>query len=127
MLATRRCLDWQHESNAVSLDDDLQDSHAHRRRPARRRRGDHRSVRLSGSIVIRARVENAEGLLRPGLFVRVRLILTVTENAILIPEEALVPVGSEQFVFRIVDGRVMNTKVQIGERLKGDVQVVGRG
>lgn len=76
------------------------------------------------SIVIRARIGNPDGLLRPGLFVRVRLILTVTENAVLIPEEALVPIGRAQFVFVVKDGKAVNTKVEIGERQKGEVQVL---
>ena len=41
------CLDWPHESNGVSTDDDPQDAEAHRRRPGRRRRCDHRNVRPS--------------------------------------------------------------------------------
>lgn len=76
------------------------------------------------SIVIRARLSNPDGLLRPGLFVRVRLILTVQENALLIPEEALVPIGNAQFVFVVKDGRAVNAKVEIGARQRGDVHIV---
>jgi membrane fusion protein (multidrug efflux system) len=76
------------------------------------------------SIVIRARISNPDGLLRPGLFVRVRLILTVTENAVLIPEEALVPVGTAQFVYVIRDGKAVKMRVEIGDRQRSDVQVL---
>ena len=77
------------------------------------------------SIVIRARIANPDDMLRPGLFVRVRLILTARENAVLIPEEALIPIGSDQFVYRVVDGKAVNTKVEIGERQSGEVHVTG--
>ena len=76
------------------------------------------------SIVIRARIANPDSVLRPGLFVRVRLILTVSENAVMIPEEALVPVGDAHYVFRIVDGKAIYTKVEVGERHEGDVHVI---
>jgi len=76
------------------------------------------------SIVIRARIANPDGVLRPGLFVRVRLILTVSENAVMIPEEALVPVGEAHYVFRVVDGKAAYTKVQIGDRQQGEVHIV---
>ena len=43
MLATPRCLVWQHESNGSSTNSDPPDSLAHRRRPGRRHRCDHRN------------------------------------------------------------------------------------
>ena len=55
-LTTPRCLDWQHESNRISTNNDPQDSQAHRRRPGRRHRCDHRNPRPSVSIVIGALV-----------------------------------------------------------------------
>lgn len=76
------------------------------------------------SIVIRARIANPDSVLRPGLFVRVRLILTVSENAVMIPEEALVPVGDAHYVFRVLDGKAVYTRVEIGQRHEGKVQVL---
>ena len=75
------------------------------------------------SIVIRAQVGNDDGSLRPGLFVRVRLILKGREDALLIPEQALVPAGEEQFVFRVTDGKAQRIKVSIGARRDGLVEV----
>ncbi len=76
------------------------------------------------SIVIRAELSNESGKLRPGLFVRVRLILKGRSDAVLIPEQALVPVGDSQFVFRIVDGKAQRAKVTTGERRDGLVEIV---
>ena len=57
------------------------------------------------SIVIRAQVRNQDTTLRPGMFARVRLLTHETQDALVVPEQAIVPQGDEQFVFRVVDGK----------------------
>jgi membrane fusion protein (multidrug efflux system) len=76
------------------------------------------------SVVIRARLPNSERLLRPGLFARVTLVLETRPQAVTVPEQAIMPRGSEQFVFTIVDGKVKQTKVTIGSRRDGRVEIV---
>ncbi len=76
------------------------------------------------SIVLRARVDNEERILRPGLFARVTLVLELKPDALTIPEQAIVPRGDSQFVFQIADGKVMQTKVTIGTRRNGRVEIV---
>ena len=61
--------------------------------------------------MLRARLPNPDGRLRPGLFVRVTLVLNEREGAMQVPEQALVPQGQDQFVFRVVDGKAKLTKV----------------
>jgi membrane fusion protein (multidrug efflux system) len=46
------------------------------------------------------------------------------QNALTVPEEALVPVGADQFVFRIADGKAQRVKVRVGVRRAGAVEVV---
>ena len=75
------------------------------------------------SIVLRARLPNPDDRLRPGLFVRVTLVLNEREDAIQIPEQALVPQGQDQFVFRVVDGKAALTKVTAGIRRDGMVEI----
>jgi membrane fusion protein (multidrug efflux system) len=76
------------------------------------------------SIVLRARLPNADGRLRPGLFARVTLVLNERDDALQIPEQALVPQGEDQFVFRVVDGKAALTKVEVGIRREGMVEIV---
>ncbi len=76
------------------------------------------------SIVIRAQVPNASTLLRPGMFARVRLITRDQADAMVVPEQALVPQGSEQFVFKVVDGKVSRVKVETGQRRDSKVEVL---
>ncbi len=75
------------------------------------------------SILIRAHIDNPDGALRSGLFVRVNLIVSSRDDAILIPEDALVPQGEDQFVFRVVDGKAAWTPVQIGQRQFKEVEI----
>ncbi len=76
------------------------------------------------SIAIRARIDNPDRVLRPGLFARVRLILDERPSAVVVPEQALVPRGQQRFVFRVVDGKAMRTEVRIGQRRSGQVEIV---
>lgn len=75
------------------------------------------------SIVIRAQVANPDTTLRPGMFARVRLITGERQDAIVVPEQALVPFGSDQFVFRVVDGKAQRVRVDIGQRGDGRVEI----
>jgi len=76
------------------------------------------------SIVIRALVRNSDTSLRPGMFARVRLITRDEQNALVIPEQAIVPQGDEQYVFRVTDGKANRVKIAVGQRRDGLVQVL---
>jgi membrane fusion protein (multidrug efflux system) len=76
------------------------------------------------AVVIRAQVKNADASLRPGMFARVRLITSESADSLVVPEQALVPQGSEQFVFKVVDGRAVRVKVDVGQRRDGRAEVV---
>jgi len=76
------------------------------------------------SIVIRAQVPNPDTALRPGMFARVRLITRDQADAMVLPEHAMVPQGSEQYVFKVIDGKVARVKVETGQRRDGMVEVV---
>jgi membrane fusion protein (multidrug efflux system) len=76
------------------------------------------------AVLLRARLRNTEGQLRPGMFVRTRLIVSARANALTVPEEALVPVGADQFVFRVADGKAQRVKVRTGVRRGGAVEIV---
>jgi membrane fusion protein, multidrug efflux system len=76
------------------------------------------------SVLVRARVDNAAGLLRPGMFARVQLI-TSESMALVVPESALSPSGQSQFVYRVVEGAAERVLVQLGERRGGLVEIVG--
>ena len=76
------------------------------------------------AIVIRAQVPNRDGKLRPGMFARVRLFTSDNKDAMVVPEEALFPLGDEKYVYKVVDGKALRQKVEIGQRREGRVEVL---
>ena len=75
------------------------------------------------TVLVRARVPNREGKLRPGMFARVWAHLAVRENAVWVPEQAIVPRGQDTYVFRVVEGKVELVRVQTGVRKAGEVEI----
>ena len=76
------------------------------------------------TVLLRARVPNQGMKLKPGMFVRVVLTLETRKNAILVPEPAIWPQGQSSFVYRVQDGKAMLTKVEIGARRPGEVEIL---
>jgi membrane fusion protein (multidrug efflux system) len=78
------------------------------------------------AIRVRAVLPNAEQILKPGMLMQVQLLKT-PRQAIVIPEEALMPLGDRQFVLLVdpADGnKVVRREVHIGGRRPGEVEVV---
>lgn len=76
------------------------------------------------AIILRARLPNRDGLLRSGMFARVTLLVEERDQAIVVPETALVPIGQNQFIFKVVDGKAVLTQIKIGQRRRGQVEIV---
>lgn len=76
------------------------------------------------TMLLRARVNNQGFKLKPGMFVRVALTLETRQNAILVPEPAIWPQGQDNYVYRVVDDKALLTKIEIGQRRPGEVEVV---
>lgn len=75
------------------------------------------------AIKLRARIPNPDGRLSPGLFARVQIVVEKRENALLVPESAVFADGRSQYVYRVVDGRVAQTEIELGLRRPGQVEV----
>lgn len=76
------------------------------------------------SFLLRARINNPEGRLRPGMFADAELVLAVRADALWIPEQAIVPIGERQFVYQVRDGTAYLTPVRTGLRKPGLVEIV---
>ncbi len=76
------------------------------------------------TILMRARIPNKGNKLKPGMFVRVAVTLANRPNAIIVPEQAIWPQGQDNFVYRVVDGKAALTKIQIGNRQPGRVEII---
>lgn len=82
-------------------------------------------VRLPGrTITVKAVAENPERILKPGMFVEARLATQVRPEALVVPEEAILPLGGTTYVWVITaDGTVDRTEVELGVRVPGRVEV----
>ena len=77
------------------------------------------------AIRLRARIPNPDGRLSPGLFARVQIVVERRENALLIPESAIFANGPSRYVYRVADGLVVQTEIELGQRRPGLVEVRG--
>lgn len=75
------------------------------------------------SLLIRAVIDNKEQQLRPGLFAKVLLEVSKNDLALLVPEQALIPQGKGYFVMTVVDGKVAQVPVVIGQRKNARVEI----
>lgn len=78
---------------------------------------------VTRTIPVRLVVPNPEGALRPGMFARVELITGHRQDALVVPESALVPSLDEFGVFAVDDGRARLRPVKLGVRLPGKVEL----
>lgn len=82
------------------------------------------------SVGIRGCIDNRQMHLRPGMFARVTPVFGVRDEARVIPEEAIVPQGGRQYVYKLVDGPDHDTRiaqrveVKVGIRQPGKVEIV---
>lgn len=76
------------------------------------------------NVALRAALPNPDLSLKPGYFARVNLTVENKENALLVPESALMPRGTEAFVYVVDGGKAVLRKVETGLRREGRVEIV---
>ena len=76
------------------------------------------------SVTLRAELPNGSLKLRPGLFAQVSVTLDVKQDALLVPEQAIWPIGNDKTVFVVEDGKAVQKTVTLGQRRPGEVEVV---
>jgi uncharacterized protein (TIGR03067 family) len=80
----------------------------------------------TGAATWRALLPNPEGILMPGLFVRVRLFISAPHKAMLIPEQAIGADQGQKFVYVVADKVVQYRRIQVGT-LEDGLRVVNEG
>ena len=82
----------------------------------------------TGTLAVRARLENKASLLMPGLFVRVRVTVQKGVDALLIPEKAVGTSQRGQYVLVITaDNKVELRDVEMGDDADGGLRIVAGG
>lgn len=83
--------------------------------------------RQTRSIAIRARIDNSDMRLRPGMFVRVSIPVDQAQTTLLLPETALVPQADKMIAFRVTgegeNAKAERIEVKMGQRNNGLVEV----
>jgi membrane fusion protein, multidrug efflux system len=81
-------------------------------------------VSLPGrTILVKANVPNPQRLLQPGMFIEARLVTAVRSKAVVVPEDAVVPVQGATFVWVVQEGKAAQRQVGIGVRTPGYVEI----
>jgi len=85
---------------------------------------DSRVDSINRTIGIKAVVDNSAGLIKPGSLVKVAVPLASKQNAVTIPEQALLMNGDRQTVFVIEGDTVKSHDITPGLRQRGVVEVL---
>lgn len=81
-------------------------------------------VQLPGrTILVKARVPNPRRELQSGMFIEARLATAVRPDAVVIPEDAVLPLQGSNFVWVVADGKATRRQVELGVRTPGFVEV----
>ena len=82
---------------------------------------------VTRAVTVRALIDNEDRLLKPGLLMRVVLQKNPRE-ALIVPEEALIPDGNRNFGLVVVDGEkgktVERREVELGQRQTGEAEIL---
>lgn len=78
---------------------------------------------VNRSITARASFDNANGLLKPGLLMKV-VVLGAERQTLMIPEESLVSRAADHFVWRVNGDQATRVAIDLGDRRPGWVEVV---
>ena len=75
------------------------------------------------TILIKARVPNGNRALKPGMFVEASLATEVRPEAIVVPEDAILPLEGADYVWVVSDGTASRRQVTLGVRKPGFVEI----
>src|SRR6267142_2133152 len=85
-------------------------------------------VSLPGrTILIKARVPNPEHQLQAGMFIEARLATDIRPNAVVVPEDAILPVQGSTYVWVVKEGKADRRQVTLGVRTAGWAEIQGGG
>jgi len=76
------------------------------------------------TLQVRAVSDNSDGLLNPGSFANVDIVLTSFENAVMLPSQSLIPDSGEYKVMVYNNGAVSERFVTTGIRTRNKVQII---
>jgi len=79
------------------------------------------------TILIKARVPNPERQLQAGMFIEARLATDIRPNAVVVPEDAILPLQGSTYVWVVKEGKADRREVTLGVRTAGWAEIRGSG
>lgn len=79
---------------------------------------------VTRTLQLRARASNEDGALLPGSFANIELPLTVIQDALLVPTEAVIPTQDGKKVFIAENGKAKEAKIETASRTNTDLLVL---
>jgi membrane fusion protein (multidrug efflux system) len=76
------------------------------------------------ALTLRTRIPNPRGMLKPGMFVKTKLVLSEREGAVMIPDETVSAQGREMIVYKVFEGKAVRTVVKTGVRQMGKIEIL---
>lgn len=77
----------------------------------------------TGTVRLKARVDNRDEVVWPGEFVLVRLVLDVERDAVVVPEAAVQPGQDGPFVYVIEEGRARQRSIEVARQVEAHIVV----
>lgn len=76
------------------------------------------------ALQVRATLKNEDLKLRPGLLARIIIKGKDEKRVVTVPESAVVSRGGETLIYRLENGKAIETQVTIGRRRNGQVEII---
>ncbi len=81
-------------------------------------------VRLPArTITVKAEVTNPNRSLKAGMFIEASLATDIRPNAVVVPEDAILPLQGATYVWLVEDGKATRREVELGVRMPGYVEI----
>ena len=81
----------------------------------------------TGSILVQASFPNPDGLLRPGLYSKVKLLADVLEDASVIPQRCIMEIQGQNSVFKVNDSNIVERRLVKVRYRWGDMAAITEG
>lgn len=79
---------------------------------------------VTRAVRVRGFVPNNDKLLKPGMFLSIRLQVSIDTDALMVSEEAVVTTINGHHVYAVSDDKAIRTPIEIGRRTRGLVEVI---
>ncbi|UCG60648.1 MAG: efflux RND transporter periplasmic adaptor subunit [Candidatus Zixiibacteriota bacterium] len=78
---------------------------------------------VTRAFQVEAHIDNSRGVYRPGMFVRINIVLEDLDNVIAVPRKAVVTLDGQPTIFSVVNGTARKNLVSLGSEIDGHIVI----